>query len=62
MFFKKNFVGIVFFFQVGFSRREGCAIFLICVSFFKKKIIFLFFPGFFEDLMKIEEREKRKKK
>jgi len=28
----------------------------------KKKIIFLFFPGFFEDLMKIEEREKRKKK
>jgi len=53
---------VLFFFQVGFSRREGCAIFLICVSFFKKKDYFSFFPGFFEDLMKIEEREKRKKK
>jgi len=30
--------------------------------FFKKKDYFSFFPGFFEDLMKIEEREKRKKK
>jgi len=33
---------------------------MICVSF--KKRLFFFFPGFFEDLMKIEEREKRKKK
>jgi hypothetical protein len=60
--FKKTLL-VLFFFHVGFSRREGCAIFLICVSFFlKKKIIFLFFPVFFEYFIKIEEREKRKKK
>jgi len=44
--FKKNFVGIGFFFHVGFSRREGCAIFLICDSFFKKKDYFSFFSRF----------------
>merc|ERR1712156_848137 len=61
MFFKKNLCWYWFFFQVGFSRQEGCAIFLI-FFFFKKKDYFSSFPGFFEDLMKIEEREKRKKK
>jgi len=35
---------------------------LICVFLKKEKGYFSFFPGFFEDLMKIEEREKRKKK
>jgi hypothetical protein len=61
MFFKKNFVGIVFFSSRIFAAGRMCHL-LDLRFFFKKKIIFLFFPGFFEDLMKIEEREKRKKK
>jgi len=60
MFFKKTLL-VLFFFQVGFSRREGCAIFLICVSFFKKRLFFFFSRflwRFDEDWRKRKEKEK----